>query len=139
MNIVPYKIPVNMSFVERDEQLLQIEDVIEAKRRMLLEKQKKLRFISKQNHFLDAVKNDYEKYYHFISQQKQDQITALELLNNYIQDLTVSGKLSKHNIEDAKFEQEKILREVKSIKKGLDSIVDNTNDINAVLKNKSLL
>lgn len=118
-------IAVEMPLMKQDERLLQIEDAIQAKRRMLLDKQKKYRFIEKQNHFLDAVKNDYNKYYTYISQQKQDQIKALELLNKYIHDLTVSGQLSEHNIEDAKFEQERILREVKSIRKGLDDIMYN--------------
>jgi hypothetical protein len=121
MEIVAFDMPL----VKKDERLLQIEDVIQAKRRMLLDKQKKLRFIEKQNHFLDAVKNDYNTYYSYISQQKQDQIKALELLNKYINDLTVSGQLSKNNIDDAKFEQERILREVKSIRKGLDDIMYN--------------
>ena len=121
MEIIAVEIPL----MKKDERLLQIEDVIQAKRRMLLDKQKKLRFIENQNHFLDTVKNDYNKYYNYISQQKQDQIKALELLNKYIDDLTISGQLSKNNIEDAKFEQERILREVKSIRKGLDDIMHN--------------
>jgi hypothetical protein len=138
MELIPIKIPVNMPLVERDERLLHIEDLIEAKRRMLLEKQKKLRFISKQNRFLDAVKNDYVKYYTYISQQKQDQIKALELLNHYIQDLSTSGQLSKSNVEDAKVEQARILREVKSIKNGIDSIINNTNYITSELKQKNI-
>jgi hypothetical protein len=138
MELIPIKIPVNMPLVERDERLLHIEDLIEAKRRMLLEKQKKLRFISKQNRFLDAVKNDYVKYYTYISQQKQDQIKALELLNHYINDLSTSGQLSKSNVEDAKVEQARILREVKSIKNGLDSIINNTNYITSELKQKNI-
>jgi cell division septum initiation protein DivIVA len=105
---------------------------------MLLDKQKKLRFISKQNNFLDAVKNDYAKYYGYIVKQKREQMEALDVLNNYIQDLTVSGKLSKHNIEDAKHEQSKILNELK-IQKGLDSIINDTNDINVNLKQKKLI
>ena len=127
-------VAVIMPLVKRDEQLLQIEELIEAKRRMLLEKQKKIRFISKQNKFLDAVKHDYAKYYGYIIKQKSEQIEALDLLNNYIHDLTVSGKLSRHNIEDAKHEQYKILNELKNIQKGLDSIIKDTNDINVNLK-----
>jgi cell division septum initiation protein DivIVA len=132
-------VPVNMPLVKRDEQLLQIEELIEAKRRMLLDKQKKIRFISKQNKFLDAVKHDYAKYYGYIIKQKRDQIEALDLLNNYINDLTISGKLSKHNIEDAKHEQSKILRELKNIQKGLDTIINDTNDISVNLKQKNLI
>jgi hypothetical protein len=120
--------------VKSDERLLQIEELINAKRKMLLDKQKKMRFIAKQNLFLETVKNDYAKYSNYIAQQKREQIEALDLLNNYIHDLTVSGKLSKHNIEDAKYEQTKILNELKSIKKGLDSIISDTSDTNVVKK-----
>lgn len=132
-----YKIvPVNMPLVKKDEQFLHLQDLIDVKRRMLLEKQKKFRFITKQNQFLDAVKSDYEKYYGYISQQKKEQIEALNVLNNYIRDLTVSGQLSKHNIDDAKFEQEMIMKEVNQIKKGLDNIMSDTDEVSVKLKQK---
>jgi cell division septum initiation protein DivIVA len=126
-----------MPLAKQDEQFLHIEELIEAKRRMLLDKQKKLKFISKQNQFLDVVKDDYTKYYNYISKQKQEQIKALEILNSYIRDLTTSGKLTKHNIDDANFEQNKILHEIKSIRKGLDSIMENSNTINTELDKKA--
>jgi len=131
MEIVSYKIP--NSLAEKDDQFLNIEQVIEAKRRMLLEKQKKLKLIQKQNHFLDIIKDDYSKYYSYVSKQKQDQIKALEILNNYIGDLTTSGKLTKNNINDAGVEQKKIIKEIKSIRKGLDDIMDSTNYIDSKL------
>jgi hypothetical protein len=131
MEIVSCKIP--NSLAEKDEQFLNIEQIIDAKRRMLLEKQKKFKLIQKQNEFLDIIKDDYSKYYSYISKQKQDQIKALEILNSYISDLTTSGKLTKHNINDAGFEQKKIIKEIKSIKKGLDGIMDNTNYIDSQL------
>ena len=126
-------VPVNMTLKQKDERLLHIEEIVEAKKRMLLEKQKKFRFITKQNHFLSEVKNDYVTYYNYIVQQKQEQIMALEILNNYINEIKNQGYLSKHNIEDAKFEQEKILKEVDSIKKGLESIIKDTQYINTKL------
>jgi len=126
--ILPYQARI-VPIKEREEQFFQIQQLIDAKKRMLIDKQKKLRFISKQNKFLEAVKNDYEKYYIFINQQKRDQIRALEALDEYIKDLTLSGKLTKHNIEDAKAEQLKILREVKSIQNGLDSIIYDTEEL----------
>jgi len=126
--ILPYQARI-VPIKEREEQFFQIQQLIDAKKRMLIDKQKKLRFISKQNKFLEAVKNDYEKYYIFINQQKRDQIRALEALDEYIKDLTLSGRLTKHNIEDAKAEQLKILREVKSIQNGLDSIIYDTEEL----------
>ncbi len=122
--------PTNYIHLEnRDNQLLQIENLIDAKRKMLLDKQKKFKNITKQNEFLSEVKQDYSKYYGYIVKQKQDQMSALNLLNNYIKDLTDSGKLSKNNIDDAKNEQEKILTEINSIKKGIDEIIGGVDDI----------
>jgi hypothetical protein len=136
MAIVPYKARIIIPIRERDEQFIQIQDLIDAKRKMLIDKQKKLRFISKQNRFLEAVKNDYTNYYDYIAEQKRDQIRALHVLDEYIKDLTISGKLTKHNIEDAKEEQSKILNEVKSIKESLDSIINNIKDVQDILDKK---
>ena len=136
MNIIQYDAQLVVPVREMDDRFIQIQELIDAKRKLLLDKQKKLRFINKQNKFLEAVKNDYAKYNNYITQQKIDQIKALEVLDEYIKDLTLSGKLTKHNIEDAKEEQFKILNEVKSIKESLDSIVENTQDVQNILNKK---
>lgn len=136
MNIIPYEARIIVPIREMDNQFVKIQELIDAKRKLLIDKQKKLRFISKQNQFLEVVKNDYEKYHNYISEQKRDQIRALQVLDEYIKDLTISGKLTKHNIEDAKEEQYKILRELKTIKGSLDDLVDGTHDVENKLKHK---
>jgi DNA repair exonuclease SbcCD ATPase subunit len=134
------RIPTNYINLEnRDQQLLQIENLIDAKRKMLIGKQKKFKNLTKQNEFLNEVKQDYNKYYGYIVKQKEDQMSALTLLNGYIKDLTVSGNLSKNNIEDAKNEQNKILTEINSIKKGIDDIIKETGNINSTVKPKNLV
>jgi DNA repair exonuclease SbcCD ATPase subunit len=128
------RIPTNYIHLEnRDQQLLQIENLIDAKRKMLIDKQKKFKNLTKQNEFLNEVKQDYNKYYGYIVKQKEDQMSALTLLNSYIKDLTISGSLSKNNIEDAKNEQVKILTEINSIKKGIDDIIGGVDDISLQL------
>jgi len=127
--LLPYEEKLVILIRKNDDRFIQIQELIDAKRDMLINKQKKLRFILKQNRFLYAVKNDYGNYYRYLAQQKRDQITALEILDEYIKDLTLSGNLTKHNIEDAKEEQNKILKEVNSIKASLDSIINNTKEI----------
>ena len=132
--------PTNYIHLEnRDNQLLQIENLIDAKRKMLIDKQKKFKNISKQNEFLSEVKQDYSKYYGYIVKQKQDQMSALSMLNTYIKDLTISGSLSKNNIQDAKNEQQKILTEINSIKKGIDDIIKETGNINSEVKPKNVV
>ena len=135
-----YKIiPININLVKKDEQFLHIQHLIDIKRRMLLEKQKKIKIITKQNQFLDAVKNDYAKYYDHIYTQKKEQMDAFNLLNSYIHDLTISGQLSKNNIDDAKFEQERIVKELNKIRRGLDNIMDDTDEISLNLRKKNIL
>ena len=136
MDIVPIVARLVVPIKEKDEQFMQIQELINAKENLLIEKQKKMRFITKQNRFLEAVRNDYDKYYKYINEQKKDQIRALQLLDEYIKDLTISGKLTKHNIEDAKEEQSKILKEIKSIKNSLDSMIDNTKEVQDALNMK---
>ena len=136
--IVPFN-RNNNELADKDEQLIHLENLIESKRRMLLEKQKKLRFVYKQNQFLDVVRQDYDTYYSYIVKQKQDQMKALQLLNTYVDDLTRSGNLTKHNVADAKHEQRKIVSEMKSIQMNLDEIVSNTHDIHKTLQNKHIV
>ena len=134
------RIPTNYIHLEnRDQQLLQIENLIDAKRKMLINKQKNFKNLTKQNEFLNEVKQDYNKYYGYIVKQKEDQMSALTMLNGYIKDLTTSGTLSKNNIEDAKNEQNKILNEINSIKKGIDDIIKETGNINSAVKPKNLV
>ena len=112
-----------MNLAERDIYFIHIQNEIDIRKKMLLEKQKKLNEICKQNHFLEIVKDDYMKYSNVIIQQKQEQLRALELLKDYLHQLSVSGNLSKQNIQDSMYEQKKLLREIKKIRKNLDDII----------------
>ena len=139
MEIIEIKRPMKMNNfrINNDEdEYSHLQYVIEAKRNMLLKKQKRLQKIAKQNAFLENIKNDYLKYNNYIVKQKQDQITALHLLNNYIGDLSKSGELSEHNIQDAKIEQKNITKELNSIKTGLDKIMNESNQVQGVLFNQ---
>ncbi len=55
MAIVPYEARIIVPIREIDNQFIQLQYLIDAKKKLLLDKQKKLRFISKQNRFLEAV------------------------------------------------------------------------------------
>lgn len=130
--VVAYKLtPLS----QKDIEFMELQKLIKAKENLLIQKQKNLKSIAKENSFLEDVKNDYNKYYSFISKQKEDQIKALEYLNKYIKDLTITGEISKQNINDANEEQRKILREIKSIRKNLDGLINITDDKNQNINN----
>ena len=116
-------IVVKMNLAERDKHILRIEEQIEAKRRLLLEKQKKMNVLAKQNTFLTGVRNDYNRYHQHILKQKQDQMRAMETLHTYLSDLANSTDMTVNNIKDAAIEQDNILKEMRKIKGDLDQIV----------------
>lgn len=127
--------PMTMTYNDmnnKDVQLMKIEETIDAKRKMLINKQKRLQFMSKQNAFLDAVKEDYDKYNDYIVKQKQEQMKAFGVLNSYITDLNRSTKLTKQNMVDSKEEQRKIVNEIKSIQHNLDKIVYEIKEIKEI-------
>ena len=127
-----------MVLLEIDERFMNINDVIDAKRQMLMDKQHKLKKIVKKNVFLEEIKGDYLEYYNYIMKQKQEQMDALNLLNNYINELNEQNKLSKYNIEDAKMEQDKIMKEINEIQAGLNGIMKNTTELGKTINSKTI-
>lgn len=113
----------NIYLAKRDKYLLKIEDEIELRRRFLLEKQKKLEKLSRQNHFLETVKQDYENYHNYIVEQKEGQIRAMNSIKQYVEDLIVSGKLTDEDIRQAKDDQREITNEVKKIREKINEII----------------
>jgi hypothetical protein len=123
-------IPIRVVFKNNDEKLLKIDELIEAKRQMLQDKQKTIGKIAKQTKFLEDVKNDYSNYNNIITKQKHEQIQALELIHKYINDLKSTEQISTQNIEDSKNDQSKIMNEIQSIKQNLEGIVNSNNSSN---------
>jgi hypothetical protein len=114
---------------QRDNYLSQIEQQIKNKRNFLLSKRDKLKHLSKENEFLVNVRNDYQNYHDIILKQKKDQIKSMELLNQYISDIMVSGKLTEQDIKNQKQERDMILREMDKIKKDLDGLIKKNDEV----------
>jgi hypothetical protein len=112
-----------LTLAERDLYLVHIDTLMDEKRKMLLEKQKTLQQTAKENEYLEMVRNDYRKYYNHIVKQKEDQINAMNYLNQYIDEIIVDGKLTDVDLENAKMEQDELIQEMGNIKSKLDEII----------------
>lgn len=121
-----------MSLAERDTYVMKIEKQADAKKKLLLEKHETIFKNVKFNNLLEDIKKDYQKYYDYIMEQKRQQLQALTILSNYIQELSINNELSENNRKDAKFEQKKILNEINEIKNNMDYFLKklrkNTNE-----------
>jgi hypothetical protein len=120
-----YQKPIiqKMSLADRDNYLVQIEQQIQSKRNLLLSKRKFLDNTIKQNQFLSGIKNDYTKYYDYISKKRQEELAAMNILKQYTDDLIASNKMTESGINQSKHDQLSILDEMKKIQSALDEII----------------
>lgn len=118
---------MDMTLAQRDLYLVRIENEMQTKKKFLLEKYKLLGEMEEENEYLKLIRNDFRHYYDYVKKEKEDQIHAMNMLRNYIDELIVNGKLTDEDLENAQIEQQKILNEIDVIKEGLDEITENDN------------
>lgn len=116
------EINITMTLTERDFYINQIEQQIQEKEQLLINKYKQINNLAEKNNFLTVIKNDYTNYYNYIVKEKKEQILAMENINAYLTSLFLNTKLSADKINDAKLEQQRILREMNIIKTKLNNI-----------------
>jgi hypothetical protein len=108
---------------ERDLYLLQIETEINNKKKLLLKKKKDLDEKQNLNHFLSGVTKDYQKYYNYILNEKQQQYKMLIMLKEYLNDLIQTENLVDEQRRTAKHDQRHIIREIDKVKGELDDLI----------------
>ena len=105
-----------MSLANRDKLLELIEDEINLRKTLILNKSKKIDKKIKVNNFLEDVKQDYINYYKYIVEEKKQQYNSMLVIKKYLDDLISSEKLANEQLYNVKLEQNKILHEMDKIK-----------------------
>mgnify|MGYP000905272570 CR=1 FL=1 len=114
---------MNLPLAERDLHLIQIDQEIKNKKKLLVKKKKELDKKQKLNQYLDGVKDDYTKYYDYIVEEKQQQYNSLILLKEYMSDLMETENLVDDQLRSAKYNQKDIIREIDNVKAELDELI----------------
>jgi hypothetical protein len=133
--MIPYQLPNQNNYDmmpidetvenEKSNELENIHDLIEKKRDFLMKKQKYLSKMKKQNELLKHIHDDYKTYNHYIVQQKKEQMESFKTLNLYLEDLVKSGELTKASLDEAEKDQNKIIREIGTLRRGIKNIMSN--------------
>jgi hypothetical protein len=120
MNIIP--------LAQRDMRLAQIEKEIKHKKMLLVRKRRDLDNKEKLNEYLSGVRTDYNKYYDYIVEEKQQQLNTLNLLKEYLDDLVRTEHLVDRQLKTVRHDQKDILNEINNIKNELDDIIEEDED-----------
>ncbi len=112
-----------ITVADRDLYLIQIKEELENKKKLLLRKKKEMEKKEKMNQYLGDVRNDYNKYYDYILNEKQQQFNALNLLKDYMGELVKTENLLDSQLRTAKHDQQDILKEISKIKSELDQLM----------------
>ncbi len=113
----------DFNFKKKDAQIKHLTEQIEARRELLLNKQKHIEMASQQNEFLHMVRDDYREYYGAIAKQKQEQVDALQTLNKYVTDLKHSEDISDAHINEITKDQMRIIKEMQTLRKSIQSLI----------------
>jgi len=109
----------------RDKFIRQIEEQIRTKKQLLLEKRRYLDKTKVENEYLSGVRNDYEKYRKYIVNEKEQQVRAMNILEEYTERMKHKAKLTEQQIKETREDQRIILNEIDRIKGDLDFLIDN--------------
>lgn len=113
-----------MILAVRDRTIKELQMQIEERKNLLMNKHKSLKTTIQDNEFLEDVYQDYGKYYGFIKKQKEEQISAFEIINDYLEKIILETKLTDASLSEAKFEQRAITERINDIKKELEEIIE---------------
>jgi hypothetical protein len=112
-----------LSLAQKDKYLEKIDNEINKRRNLILEKMKKIEKKKRVNHFLEEVKEDYHKYYQYIIQEKQQQYNSMMTIKNYLDDLIITEKLANNELKNIKYDQNHILHEMDKIQLELNKLI----------------
>jgi hypothetical protein len=115
---------MSLPLAQRDMYFSQIEEQIRNKKSLLIKKKKDLNKKYKLNDYLSGVKEDYNKYYDYIVNEKQQQYNALLLLKEYMGDLVKTEHLVDNQLKIAKHDQKDIMHEIDNVKMELDELIE---------------
>ncbi len=106
-----------MELAKRDISIQHLQNLIKQKQKNITEKNKTLPQQIKDNVYLREIMGDYSIYFDNINQEKTNQYNALQLLAEYITQITLDPTSTEEMLRQCKYDQSLILAEMKQINK----------------------
>jgi len=107
----------------RDRKISALQNQINDRKNLLVENNKKLQEFVDENEYLKEVVNDYNKYFEYIKEKKEQQVKAFDLIYKYLERLIKSNEYTEEEMINAIREQREILEQINTIKQELNDII----------------
>lgn len=116
-----------LTLANRDLYLVRIENQLKEKQDFLQNKCHEIEQMELDNEYLRSIRDDYQEYNNYIVSQKKQQVTVMQYLNNYLDNIVENSGLSDEDISKARIDQRKIMNEIQYIKDGIDNLIKNND------------
>jgi hypothetical protein len=112
-----------MDLAKRDITIKKMVRELDNRRNMLLSHYRELLDVQDENEFLLEVTNDYAKYYQTIKTEREMQKEALNMLSDYIGEMTMNNEVTESMLRESKRQQTDIMDELMKIKNELNEMI----------------
>jgi len=111
-----------MEIAKKDRIIIDIDNIIENKKKLLLEKRNELINSERNNEFLREVVEDYKNYHNKIKMEKQKQYESLLVLSEYIHKMNNTINVTGYLVNQSNKQREKLIQKIKNIKIEIDNL-----------------
>lgn len=101
---------------ESDKNIYNMKCILEKKKMLLLEKNREIKNLAKQNSFLNKVLSDYEKIKSHILEEKRKQQNAIKIISKHISQISQSMNDEDEHVSQLQDDQSMLLEELEKIK-----------------------
>lgn len=111
-----------MDINERNTMISKMKEQIKEKQQYIHKRFKEIEKDKSDNIYLTQVKEDYQKYFDYINNIKQDQLTAFENISTYLDKVGCELKTTDTLLQETKHDQKLVLSEINKLREELNKI-----------------
>jgi hypothetical protein len=108
---------------ESDKNIYNMKCILEKKKLLLLEKNREVKELAKQNSFLNSVLSDYDKIKSRILEEKRKQQSAIKIISKHISQISKNMNEEDYHIGQLQDDQSMLLEELEKIKMEMKEVM----------------
>lgn len=107
----------------KDLKIYKMKNLLDNKNRLMIDKEREIKELSKQNSLLETIVYDYEKYNDAILEEKLKQKKALKILSDHIREISKNIKSDEFRLNRVKVDQTLLLQEIQNIRDEIEYVL----------------